>query len=400
MQYGDRSVQGMSFSPSRACLYRVPEHWVIHGRTTKTKGSGITSTPPEEKARAARARVIGRYWTAIGYLWLRTRKSKVALSNNRVINFRQGFLTLTIPGVATADHKAIKRKVLDPFFTYARNVLGLRDYVWTAEIQPSTGEIHFHCLINQFLDKGKIRRAWNDACERSGVITMSKGNKPSTEIEAVKSYNGSKAYAAKYLGKALKSGEIVGRLWSGSHSVTGFGSITTNEAEDTATMEKISAELKENGHQWISFDRDVHMTRIETIRVTRKRYPTLHRLLNLQIRTYDEARAQAVRGSQGMDDHRGDAPRGGMAQNPTASHHAGGVPIPWRGDRVTSKPGIMLQAEGVGAEQGSVGDQSTHVPRGKPWRLRSSAGRWTTSGERAGSTSVQQSVEEDNSVPF
>ena len=216
----------------------------------------------------------------------------------------------------------------------------------------------------------------------------------------MKSYNGSKAYAAKYLGKALKSGETVGRLWSGSHSVTGFGSITTNEAEDTATMEKISAELKENGHQWISFDRDVHMTRIETIRVTRKRYPTLHRLLNLQIRTYDEARAQAVRGSQGMDDHRGDAPRGGMAQNPTASHHAGGVPIPWRGDRVTSKPGIVLQAEGVGAEQGAIGVQSTHVPRGKPWRLRSSAGRWTGSGERAGSTGVQRSVEEDNSVPF
>lgn len=373
---------------------------MIHGRTTKAKGSRITSTPPEEKARAARARVIGRYWTAIGYLWLRTRKSKVELSNTRVINFRQGFLTLTIPGVATADHKAIKRKVLDPFFTYSRNVLGLRDYVWTAEIQPSTGEIHFHCLINQFLDKGKIRRAWNDACERSGLITMSKGNKPSTEIEAVKSYNGSKAYAAKYLGKALKSGEIVGRLWSGSHSVTGFGSITTNEAEDTATMEKISAELQANSHQWISFDRDVHMTRIETIRVTRRRYPTLHRLLNLQIHTYDQARAEAIRGSDSLDNNRRAAPARGMAENPTASHQAAGVAIPRGRDRAIAEPGIMLQAEGMGTEQGSVRDQSTHIPGAKPWRLRSSAGRWSGGGERIGSAGISRSVEEDNSVPF
>lgn len=218
MSYGDRSVQGLSFSPSRACLYRIPEHWIVHGRSNSSKGTRIQKATAEEKARAARARVIGRYWSAIGYLWLRTRKRKVELSAGRIVNFRQGFMTLTLPGVATADHKAIKRKVLDPFFTYARNVLGLQDYVWTAELQKR-GEIHFHVLVNQFLDKGRIRKAWNDACARSGIVDMSQGSdKPSTEIEAVKSYNGSKAYAAKYIGKALRSGEIVGRLWSGSRA--------------------------------------------------------------------------------------------------------------------------------------------------------------------------------------
>lgn len=393
-------MQGLSVSPSRACLYRIPAHWVVHGRSARPRGSGATSTTTEEKARAARARVIGRYWTAIGYLWLRTRKTKVQLSDDRTVSFRQGFLTLTIPGVSTADHKAIKRKVLDPFFTYSRNVLGLRDYVWTAEIQPRTGEIHFHVLVNQFLDKARIRKAWNDACARSGVITMSPGAKPSTEIEAVKSYNGSKVYASKYLAKALKSGEIVGRLWSGSHSVTGFKSITTNEVEDTPTMEKITAELKDNRHQWSSFDKDVHMTRIETIRVTRSRYPTLHRILNRQIRTYDEARAKVLRESQSLDDHGGNAPGGGMAANTTLSHYASGEPILRGRSGPNSKPGILLPSGGVGVEQGEIRDQFTHVSGAKSRGLRSCTGGRSGSRKRAGFAGLPVSFSQDHAVPF
>lgn len=294
MSFEEHSVQGLSISPSRACLYRIPTHWVTHGKDSKPRGTRIHQPPPEEKARAARARVIGRYWSAVGYLWLRTRKRKIQLSNNRIVPFRQGFLTLTLPGVATADHKQIKRKILDPFFTYARNVLGLKDYVWTAELQ-ARGEIHFHVLVNQFLDKGRIRTAWNRACAKSGIVVMSEGpQKPSTEIEAVKSYHGSKAYAAKYLGKALRSGDILGRIWAGSHSVTGFKSISTNEIDDTPTMEAITQELKNNRHEWHTCDKEVHITRIETIQLTRRRYPTLHRIIARRIYEYDQARATGI----------------------------------------------------------------------------------------------------------
>lgn len=400
MHSGDRSVQGLSFSPSRACLYRIPEHWIIHGRSSVRRGSRLTKATAEEKARAARARVIGRYWTAIGYLWLRTRKSKVELSPGRSINFRQAFMTLTLPGVATANHKAIKRKVLDPFFTYARNVLGLRDYVWTAELQDR-GEIHFHALVNQFLDKDRIRRAWNDACARSGIVDMSQAsNRPSTEIEAVKSYNGSKAYAAKYIGKALRSGEILGRLWAGSHSVTGFGSITTNEVEDTATMEAITGELKANGHQWQSFDREVHMTRLETIRITRRRYPTLHRLLNRQIYTYDAARAEAIRAARSVGDQRTATTTGRVAQSSTMAHQAGGVDLLRTRNPIGSKSGIMLQAEGVGGREGSDWNEPAHVPRAKPWRMRSSEGGRLGDSHGSGSTGRGGAMAPDLFLPF
>lgn len=400
MERSDRSVQGLSFSPSRACLYRIPEHWIVHGRSTSNRGSRIIKATAEEKERAARARVIGRYWTAIGYLWLRTRKTKVELSQGRVINFRQGFLTLTLPGVATGDHKAIKRKVLDPFFTYARNVLGLRDYVWTAELQDR-GELHFHVLINQFMDKARIRKAWNEACERSGVVDMStKTNKPSTEIEAVKSYNGSKAYAAKYLGKALKSGAILGRLWSGSHSVTGFGSITTNEVDDTPTMEAITAELKQNGHQWVSMDREVHITRLETIRITRRRYPTLHRLLNRQIYSYDQARAEAIRAAQRVGDHGSVAPSRGMGKDLAMARAAGGVSMVRSRGAVGAEPGILLQAAGMGSDEGAQWKEPTHVPRSKPWRMRSSEGGRAGDRDSVGHTGGGGALAPDLFVPF
>lgn len=395
-----RSVQGLSFSPSRAVLYRVPEHWIIHGRSTRSKGSRLEKATAEEKARAARARVIGRYWTAIGYLWLRTRKTKVGLADGRIINFRQGFLTLTLPGVATADHKAIKRKVLDPFFTYSRNVLHLKDYVWTAELQER-GEIHFHVLVNQFLDKDRIRRAWNDACARSGIVDMSNAElKPSTEIEAVKSYNGSKAYAAKYIGKALRSGAILGRLWSGSHSVTGFGSVTTNEVDDTPTMDAITMELKANGHQWITFDREVHMTRLETIMITRRRYPTLHRLLNRQIYDHDKARAQRVHHAGGMDHRSGEPPARRLEPHPGASPKAGTGDLLRSRDTTGSKSGELLPAGLVGAGERKVGAQPAHVPCGHPWCMRSGQGGRHRGGQRVGYPCIGKSLAEDLLLPF
>lgn len=400
MRYEQRSVQGLSFSPSRACLYRIPEHWVIHGRSTSSRGSRLQKATPEEKARAARARVIGRYWTAIGYLWLRTRKRQVQLADGRLINFRQGFLTLTLPGVATADHKAIKRKVLDPFFTYARNVLGLRDYVWTAELQDR-GEIHFHVLVNQFLDKGRIRRAWNEACARSGIVSMSEAiEQPSTEIEGVKSYNGSKAYAAKYLGKALKSGAIIGRIWSGSHSVTGFGSITTNEVDDTPTMEAITAELKANAHQWVTLDREVHITRLETTRITRRRYPTLHRLLARQIYTYDQARAEAVRAAHRVGDRSAVTTSGRVAQDPAVSHQAGGVDLLRSRDPIGAQQGLMLQAASMGGAEGPKRVQPSHVPGQQPRGLRSGAGGRGYHGHGDRSAGGEGAMEADMLVPF
>jgi hypothetical protein len=368
------AVDGLSFGPSRISRYSIPVHWIVHGRNQQPRRDRISLISPEEKAKRARARVISRYWQAIGYLWLRTRRRKVTAPSGAVIPFRQGFLTLTLPGQATSDHKAVKKLILDPFLTYARNVLGLQDYVWTAEIQPTTGRIHFHVLINQFMDKDLIRKAWNGACERSGIITPQEGNKPSTEVEAIRSYHGSKSYAAKYLSKAIKDHSILGRVWGASHSVTGFGSISFNEVEDGATMSAIAAELTTNNHVWLSLDHGVKVSRVETHQVTRSRYPILHRYLSKQIYEADAIRAEAIHGPTRVVDRPLGPTDARVAEDRQSPHHTIGAHLGAVQVGVGALAGIMLQASGTRTAERSIRQQRTHFSTYKPGRVRSDHG--------------------------
>ena len=283
----ERLITGCSVAPGKASLYQLPERWIIHGRS----GRGSSSTPKlisaEDKARRNTGRVISRYWQAVGWLWMRSKPEVVDLGKGRKLRHRQGFLTLTLPGVASEDHKAIKAKVLDPFFTYCRNVLGLRDYVWTAELQER-GEIHFHAIVNQFLPKDKIRSAWLSACDRSGIISSSGGgSRPATEIEECKDWNGSRIYAGKYLSKALRSGEIVGRVWSGSHSVTGIGSVSTNEVDQAFDVPGALVEIKRAKAQWRQHDHGISTARFDVGAITRRRSPILHRLFKRHLHDID-----------------------------------------------------------------------------------------------------------------
>ncbi len=315
--------------------------------------------------------MIGRYWQGVGWLWIRSRNVKIKYGEGKSMKFRQGFLTLTLPGVATADHKAIKNKVLDPFFTYCRNRMGLKDYVWTAELQER-GEIHFHAIVNTFMDKQRVRDAWIRACENSGIVDMTtKGNRPATEIEKCKSYNGSKAYAAKYLGKALKSGTISGRLWSGSRSVTGPRAISTNEIEADYDLHKAISELNNNSHKWESLDHEVRVTRLQTQAITKRRYPYVWRLLMAQLRNYDEQGTRSVQQPPRMADRSRMAPADRVGGYSALSHPPVGHSLSQHRDRVGTESGIVLQAGRMGADQGAFWDVLAHVQGGHEGRDRS-----------------------------
>lgn len=360
--FPDQNVQGLTISPSRAVAYQVPAHWVISGRRSKSTKEKRSEPTAEEKQRRNRARVIGRYWQGVGWLWIRSRNVKVQYGEGKQMKFRQGFLTLTLPGVATADHKAIKNKVLDPFFTYCRNRMGLKDYVWTAELQER-GEIHFHAIVNTFMDKQRVRDAWIRACENSGIVAMSSSAKrPSTEIEKCKSYNGSKAYAAKYLGKALKSGEILGRVWSGSHSVTGPKAISTNEIEADYDLHKAISELNNNCHQWESLDHEVRVTRLQTQEITKRKYPYVWRLLMNQLHGYDTQGTGDLRAAHQVGNRSGVAPTTRVGGHSAVSHPPVGNSLSRHGNSPRTKPGILLQVGAMGVEEVAIGDVFTYVP--------------------------------------
>lgn len=284
----ERFIRGCSIGPGKVCLYSIPERWIVNGRSGGSKSERLIPLSPEEKQAANTRRVVSRYWQAVGWLWIRSRSSRVDLGGGRYLHHRQGLLTLTLPGVATADHKAVKALVLDPFFTYCRNVLGLRDYVWVAELQPKSRQIHFHVIVNQFLPKAKIRRAWNDACDRSGVITMANNSRPSTEIEECESYDGSRMYAYKYMAKGLESGEIVGRIWSGSHTVTGIKTPSTNEVDQAFDVPRALAEVERSKPRWRQYDHGIRVGRFDLSRLTYRQSPVLYNLFRRTLKNHDQ----------------------------------------------------------------------------------------------------------------
>lgn len=287
MREAPRFVHGVSISPGKVCRYAVPEAWIIHGYPGSTRNENAPILSAEDKARANRRRVISRYWQAVGWLWLRSRRTRIDLGNGKHLNHRQGLLTLTLPGVATADHIQVKAKILDPFFTYCRNVLGLKDYVWVAELQER-GEIHFHAIINQFLPKDRVREAWLRCCDASGIISGSKeGYRPATRIEECKDYKGTRAYAAKYMSKALRSGDIIGRVWSGSHSVTGIGKLTTNEVEQSFNVPAALFEINQQKPEWRQYDHGIEVARFDLGRISKKETPVLFRLFRDHINRFD-----------------------------------------------------------------------------------------------------------------
>lgn len=275
------------------------------------------------------------------------------------MKFRQGFLTLTIPGVTTADHKQVKRLILDKFFTYCRNRLGLTDYVWTAELQKR-GEIHFHCIVNTFMDKSKIRKAWIRSCQNSGIVIMSKDSVfPSTEIEKCKSYNGSKVYAAKYLSKALRSGLINGRIWGGSHGVTGPKGVSTNEIDNEFSIDKVLAELAANDHTWHTFDHEVRISKVDTHKVTKRKYPIVWRMLMNQLHDYDKRCSADLRQSQKVDSEWNRSRSRDMEAHRVVPHSPVARIMERNRNRINAKSGELLSADQLGVNAQAIGEQFT-----------------------------------------
>ena len=356
-----RYIDAFSLNPSRACSYKIPESWVLYGRSGGGAGSGIEVLTELEKQRKLQARMMARYWSAVGYLWFRTRKLRSTTKEGKRINHRQSFLTLTVPGQAIGDHKALKNQCLDKFWTWCRNVHGLEHYVWTAELQKR-GEIHFHAILNSTLPYEDLNRAWNRICDHSGIIEMSKGSlKSSSRIEICRSARGSKAYAAKYLSKSMRSGGIGGRVWSGSHSVTGLGSISTNAADMDYDYERVAKELQNRGHTWIDLDHGVSTTQLDSFAIDRKTYPYIHRLFKRYLYENDRPTTGAVHHTDQLVDQSTITTATRLGSNSQVSHHSADRSLLGNGDSVICEQQQLLQVSRSRIIQGAFWPESAYV---------------------------------------
>lgn len=91
------------------------------------------------------------------------------------------FATLTLPSsqiqsitenevIYNHTDKEIKNKCFNGLMTELRQVKGIKSYVWRSERQMN-GSIHFHILLDRFIDKDWLRSRWNSYTELLGYVT-------------------------------------------------------------------------------------------------------------------------------------------------------------------------------------------------------------------------------------
>jgi hypothetical protein len=91
------------------------------------------------------------------------------------------FVTLTLPFKQVHDDNTLKRVLLEPMIQWltsekldAKGVnvgWGVKCYLWRAETQKN-GNLHFHIIVDRWIDMQRLRTKWNQILDRLGYIKM------------------------------------------------------------------------------------------------------------------------------------------------------------------------------------------------------------------------------------
>lgn len=101
------------------------------------------------------------------------------------------FLTLTLPSDQVHPDKEVTRRCLTPFLEWLKRSHGVEHYFWRAEAQEN-GRIHYHLLVDRYIDKEDLQAMWNKSVNRLGYVDRyyektGEAMPPSTEVHAVRS---------------------------------------------------------------------------------------------------------------------------------------------------------------------------------------------------------------------
>lgn len=121
------------------------------------------------------------------------------------MDFRCGFVTLTITDYCTWTADECYDKLLRPFMRIMKEKHGVDRYIWKYELQKR-GNVHYHILIDQFIAYDKICTTWNKIQHKHRLTDtyaerMGHFNPNSTDIHKVWQIKNIAAYLGKYLQK-------------------------------------------------------------------------------------------------------------------------------------------------------------------------------------------------------
>ncbi|MCD9609790.1 rolling circle replication-associated protein [Tenacibaculum maritimum] len=250
----------------------VNKHIELHTLLQKENGQ-LNDEPNKKNDKDGENKQCGRVIRNLGVLSIsQLRKIRSAVENmvaTILLNYDYSkkpdendkylaFVTLTLP-YAQMHTDAVLRCSLIKFIDNLRKTYGVEHYVWKAEAQKN-GNIHFHLIIDKYIDMDDIKRLWNKQLSKLGYIQkyaekrrkegfiykpfyMYKGVKVkskksyeeqkkyfeyeksigfsspySTEIKSLKDVSDTSAYIMKYMDKLeLDKRPIIGKIWGCSN---------------------------------------------------------------------------------------------------------------------------------------------------------------------------------------
>lgn len=150
------------------------------------------------------------------------------------------FLTLTLSSSQRHSDQQIKKDILKPYMRILREKYGCSNYVWKAESQAN-GSIHFHVIIDKYIDKEELQNEWNYSQQKLFYIDRFEQkfrhrNPPSTHVEVVDNLEVAEKYIEKYICKEDKYRRIEGAIWKASKSVNSlkfFEIVEDNQIKDS-----------------------------------------------------------------------------------------------------------------------------------------------------------------------
>lgn len=157
----------------------------------------------------------------------------VFLSKDKTVHYKTGqyvvFLTLTLPSTQIHSDKQIKR-LQTRYIENLQKTYGVNYYVWKAEAQKN-GNIHFHLLVDKWIDWTVHQKLWNKQLDKLGYLDAFQEehghrNPKTIDVHSLKMNKKQKkiknptAYITKYMTK-LEFGKrpVLGQLWGCSDSV-------------------------------------------------------------------------------------------------------------------------------------------------------------------------------------
>lgn len=168
-------------------------------------------------------------------------KTAINFKTKKPYTYKIAFVTLTLPAPQLdITDSQIHKKCFIPWLLRMRRRYGLRTYVWRREKQKN-GNVHYHIIIDVWIDHANIRSHWNSCLEKLGFISRfhkkhSHSDPNSTDVHSIRKVKNLAAYMVKYLTKQAKANvAIEGKLWDCSINlkskercrVVGFGSEQT-----------------------------------------------------------------------------------------------------------------------------------------------------------------------------